>query len=99
MSATARVLARALEAPPETDPTAERILDGALRVAAAAGLRRLTIDDVAARAGVGRMTVYRRFGSREELVEGLTARECPRPRCSDSRPHRRAVRHRARGDR
>jgi AcrR family transcriptional regulator len=78
MSATARVLARALAAPGEIDATAERILDGALRVAAAAGLRRLTIDDVAARAGVGRMTVYRRFGSREALVEALAARECRR---------------------
>jgi TetR/AcrR family transcriptional repressor of uid operon len=33
---------------------------------------------VARRARVGRMTVYRRFGSRAELVDALTVRECRR---------------------
>jgi AcrR family transcriptional regulator len=33
------------------------------------------MDDVARRAGVGRMTVYRRFGERQRLIEALTARE------------------------
>jgi TetR/AcrR family transcriptional regulator, repressor for uid operon len=33
---------------------------------------------VARRAGVGRMTVYRRFGDRERLVEALTVRETKR---------------------
>jgi TetR/AcrR family transcriptional regulator, repressor for uid operon len=60
------------------DPTSERILDAALALVAASGLRHLTMDDVAARAGVGRMTVYRRFGSRQRLTDALAVRECRR---------------------
>jgi len=60
------------------DPTAERILDAALALVAGSGLRHLTMDDVAARAGVGRMTVYRRFGSRQRLTDALAVRECRR---------------------
>jgi AcrR family transcriptional regulator len=76
----ARVLELALAPHPHGDPdaTAERILDAALELAAASGLRHLTMDDVAARAGVGRMTVYRRFSSRAELVDALTVRESRR---------------------
>jgi AcrR family transcriptional regulator len=62
-------------APPEPDATAARILDAALALAAESGLRHLTMDDVARRAGVGRMTVYRRFGDRQRLVDALAARE------------------------
>jgi AcrR family transcriptional regulator len=36
------------------------------------------MDDVADRAGVGRMTVYRRFGSRQQLEEALAVREARR---------------------
>lgn len=60
------------------DPTSQRILDAALELVAASGLRHLTMDDVAARAGVGRMTVYRRFGSRQRLSDALAVRECRR---------------------
>ena len=56
----------------------ERILDAALELVAASGLRNLTMDDVAARAGVGRMTVYRRFGDRERLIDALAIREVRR---------------------
>jgi AcrR family transcriptional regulator len=57
------------------DAVAERILDAALALSAASGIRHLTIDEVAARAGVGRMTVYRRFEGRSGLLEALAARE------------------------
>ena len=57
------------------DDASERILDAALALSAASGVRHLTIDDVAARAGVGRMTVYRRFEDRSGLLEALAARE------------------------
>ena len=57
------------------DVASERILDAALAVSAASGVRHLTIDEVAARAGVGRMTVYRRFEDRAGLLEALAARE------------------------
>jgi AcrR family transcriptional regulator len=60
------------------DPMSQRILDAALALVAASGLRHLTMDDVAARARVGRMTVYRRFGSRQQLTDALAVRECRR---------------------
>src|SRR6478672_13881339 len=68
-------LTRALADAPADDATSTRILDAALELAGASGLRNLTMDDVARRAGVGRMTVYRRFGDRGRLIEALTARE------------------------
>jgi AcrR family transcriptional regulator len=79
-SEASRVLALALDpAPsPPRDATADRILDAALGLAAASGLRHLTMDDVARRAGVGRMTVYRRFAAKSELVDALTVRETRR---------------------
>jgi AcrR family transcriptional regulator len=60
------------------DPASERILDAALELVAASGLRNLTMDGAATRAGVGRMTVYRRFGDRESLIDALAAREARR---------------------
>lgn len=63
---------------PPTDAMSERILDAALELCAESGVRHLTMDDVAERAGVGRMTVYRRFGSRERLEEVLAVREARR---------------------
>jgi len=63
--------------PPE-DALSERVLDAALALAAAFGLHNLTIDHVARRARVGRMTVYRRFGSKQRLVDALTVRESRR---------------------
>ena len=73
------LLERALASPePATDPASERILDAALELAAASGLRHLTMDAAASRAGVGRMTVYRRFGDREGLIDALAARESRR---------------------
>jgi AcrR family transcriptional regulator len=60
------------------DHTTEKILDAALNQAAATGLRRLTVEDVVRRAGVARMTVYRRYPSREDLVQALVDRETQR---------------------
>jgi AcrR family transcriptional regulator len=78
--ATSRVLQLALdpEFATEQDALSERILDAALALAAASGLKNLTMDDVAAKAGVGRMTVYRRFSRREVMIEALGVRECRR---------------------
>jgi len=77
MSEPVALLARALDAKvePPDDAVSERILDAALDLAAASGIRHLTMDDVASRAGVGRMTVYRRFGDKSRLVEALAIRE------------------------
>ena len=70
-----------LLAPPSTAPAdaiSDRILDAALSLSAASGVRNLTMDEVARRAGVGRMTVYRRFGDKARLVSALGAREAQR---------------------
>ena len=71
------LLARALDTAiePPDDAISERVLDATLDLAAASGIRNLTMDDVARRAGVGRMTVYRRFGDKTRLVEALAVRE------------------------
>lgn len=75
----ATLLERALALPePAGDPASERILDAALDLVAASGLRNLTMDEAASRARVGRMTVYRRFGDREGLIDALAARESRR---------------------
>jgi AcrR family transcriptional regulator len=73
---TATIITRALRA--DVPEGADHILDAALALAAASGLRNLTMDDVARKAGVGRMTVYRRFGTREALIDALSAREVRR---------------------
>jgi TetR/AcrR family transcriptional regulator, repressor for uid operon len=63
---------------PPDDALSERILDAALALSAASGIRNLTMDEVARRARVGRMTVYRRFGDKARLIEALAVRESRR---------------------
>jgi AcrR family transcriptional regulator len=70
--------AGATEAKPAADAISSRILDAALDTAAAFGLQNLTMDAVARRAEVGRMTVYRRFGDKEGLLAALGERESRR---------------------
>jgi len=60
------------------DRTSQRILDAALAEAAAVGLQRITVEDVVRRASVSRMTVYRRYPRRDDLVEALVHRETQR---------------------
>jgi AcrR family transcriptional regulator len=57
------------------DATETRILDAALEAVAAGAS---TMDDIAARAGVGRVTLFRRFGSKDALLARLYAREVER---------------------
>ncbi len=80
MADTRTLLTRALEAGPaeDGDEVYERILDAALIEGESKGIERITMDAVAARAKVGRMTVYRRFGSKEELTAALARREATR---------------------
>ena len=59
----------------ELDGYSERILEAAREELSAYGLRRTTLDDIAARAGVGRATLYRRFANRDTLLAALVARE------------------------
>jgi AcrR family transcriptional regulator len=60
------------------DLTAERILDAALEQFEADGIRRSSVESVARRAGVSRVTVYRRFPRKESLVNAVAAREASR---------------------
>lgn len=55
--------------------TDRRILDAALVEFGAHGTQGTTVDAIADRAGVGRITIFRRFGSKDGLVERLTLRE------------------------
>jgi AcrR family transcriptional regulator len=60
-----------------TAPSAEdRVLDAARRCVDRWGLSRLTIDDVAAEAGVSRATLYRLFpGGKDVMFDALRVRE------------------------
>jgi AcrR family transcriptional regulator len=62
----------------EADRTSQRILDAALQEAASVGLQRITVEDVVRRAGVSRMTAYRRYPRRDDLVAALVRRETQR---------------------
>ncbi len=48
--------------------TRNRIQQAALDLFLQQGIRKTSIDDIAARAGLTRVTVYRHFGDRQELV-------------------------------
>lgn len=54
-----------------SDATRTRILDAARELAADAGFSRLTMESVAERAGVSRLTIYYQFGSKADLLEAL----------------------------
>ena len=55
--------------------TTARILDAAFGCVANLGLARMTMDDVARRAGLSRQTIYRYFASRDLLIMALVLRE------------------------
>ncbi|NEA23316.1 TetR/AcrR family transcriptional regulator [Actinomadura bangladeshensis] len=55
-----------------------RILDAALAEFETYGLRRVSVEDVAKRAGVARTTIYRRFTNKEQLLQAVILRECRR---------------------
>lgn len=55
--------------------TRARILDAAFEAVSTFGLSRLTVDDVARLAGLARQSVYRYFGSKDELMVALVVRE------------------------
>jgi AcrR family transcriptional regulator len=54
------------------------ILDTARAVFETYGVRRANIEDVAARAGVSRSTIYRRFPTKDDLFEQVVRREAER---------------------
>src|SRR5215468_8592317 len=70
-----RALAEALEPTGDSDDVAERLLDAAHDQFCRMGIRRSTMEDVARRAGVSRITAYRRFATKDALVEQVVRRE------------------------
>jgi AcrR family transcriptional regulator len=61
--------------PDEETTTPDRLLDAAYAAVMDVGLRRTTVADVARRAGVSRMTVYRQGADLNTLVGALLKRE------------------------
>ena len=53
----------------------EALLDAALDIVAATGLAKLSLGDVAGRAGLSRQTLYRYFRDRDDLVAAVVLRE------------------------
>ena len=53
----------------------DRILDAATPLLFRVGARKMSLSDVATLAGVSRPTIYRYFGSKEELIDALGRRE------------------------
>ncbi|ACY99254.1 MULTISPECIES: TetR/AcrR family transcriptional regulator [Thermomonospora] len=70
------LLSRRAEAEP--DALDVRILDAALAEFETYGLRRVSVEDVARRAGVARTTIYRRFSNKDQLLQAVILRECRR---------------------
>ncbi len=68
-----RTLSRELRV--SNDTTDQRIMDALVAELRVTPLRKLSLEDVAERAGVTRMTIYRRFDNRERLIETTVARE------------------------
>ena len=71
-----------------TDSVRERLVDAAFALFGERGFERTTVDDIAERAGVGRTTFFRHFGSKEQVIfpdhDGLL--DAIRSRLSTSRP-------------
>ena len=61
-----------------TTTTDEAILEAALQQIAITGVRRTSADDIARRAGVNRVTLYRRLGDREAILRAAYLQETAR---------------------
>jgi AcrR family transcriptional regulator len=60
------------------DEAHERILEAAIEQVQDFGVRRFTIDDVARRVGLSRVTIYRRFPKKDRLIEAVILYELRR---------------------
>lgn len=68
----------AVALPPAPPAAADPYLDAAARCFLRYGVRRTSMQDIAAEAGVERTTVYRQVGTKESILRLLTARELHR---------------------
>ena len=57
------------------DPMAERILDAAHEQLLDFGIRNLSVEAAAKRVGIARITIYRRFANKDELLRAVLLRE------------------------
>jgi AcrR family transcriptional regulator len=64
-----------LQDPGARQARAARILDAAAELLLRHGYRRVTVDDVASRAGIGKGTVYLHWKTREDLFKAVFERE------------------------
>src|SRR5258706_16050143 len=60
---------------PVTDGMTDRILDAAYDELLHFGVRRISIEDIAKRVGVARITIYRRFQNKDDLLAAVAMRE------------------------
>ncbi|PXY24801.1 TetR family transcriptional regulator [Prauserella coralliicola] len=56
---------------PRAEATRRRLFEATMRLARSRGLAAVTVDEIAAEAGVAKGTVYYNFGSKDGLVEAL----------------------------
>lgn len=61
--------------PPGPGGTRDHILDAAIEAVSLFGLAKLSMSDVASRAGISRPTLYKYFGSKDVLVAAAVERE------------------------
>jgi AcrR family transcriptional regulator len=60
------------------DAVDEKIMDAALVRLLQVGIRRASLDDIARRSGLNRVTIYRRFAGKDNLIEAVIMREIER---------------------
>lgn len=70
-----RAFTDAVERADNNDQTRTRLLDAAYEQFCRMGVQRSSMEDVAKRAGMSRITVYRRFATKDALVEQVILRE------------------------
>ncbi|GAA5061291.1 TetR/AcrR family transcriptional regulator [Nocardia callitridis] len=70
-----RAVSAAVDGVDDSDDIRTRVVDAACEQFGVMGVRRSTMDDVARRAKVSRITVYRRFATKDVLVEQVILRE------------------------
>jgi AcrR family transcriptional regulator len=72
-NSTPPMIRTATKGRPRSDKVHRAILDAARELLIKDGYTRLRLEHVAAHAGVGKATIYRRWGSKEELAQALLA--------------------------
>lgn len=72
------LLSRALECYGSADPgdhTSQRIIEAAVRQFELFGINRSTVEQITRRAGLSRVTLYRRFPGKRQLIEAVMMRK------------------------